>query len=545
MIQKALQSFSTLGLLLGLAFFCASLTPSLLPRPTLLQGMLSGVVFAVGYGVGIAVRSIWRLLQVPDLTLPTRFESGLIILAVVGSIATLVRAPVWQNSIRQVMEMDPVQAGAPFQIAGIAVATALVLILLTRLLLFAGHRFVGTITRLIPTRLATGLGVFLFLAALILLVDGFVVKRSLTAMDNAFAALDRTIDNDATAPSVPTNSGSPNSLISWDSIGRTGKNFVSTGADAAQIAEVTGRPALEPVRIYAGYNSGETLEERAALALADLTRADGFERSTLVVATVTGTGWMDPAAVEPLVHLLDGDVAIVTLQYSYLPSWLTLLVDPNRSRRAAQAMFDAIYDQWTRMPKATRPKLYLFGLSLGALGSESSVDLITLFDDPIDGALWVGPPFASTIWPQVLAGREPGSPQWRPIFRDSSLIRFMTRDGMATAPNAQWGKMRLLYLQHASDPMSFFSPSLAVRRPDWLVDRGSDISPFFDWYPLVTFFQVLFDIPLATSVPAGYGHTFTLESYFDAWIEVLDVDARPFTEVIDIKSRLLKRSRNR
>src|SRR5688572_21705154 len=43
------HSFSTGGLLLGTLFFAASLTPTLLPRGFLSQGVLSGCALASGY----------------------------------------------------------------------------------------------------------------------------------------------------------------------------------------------------------------------------------------------------------------------------------------------------------------------------------------------------------------------------------------------------------------------------------------------------------------------------------------------------------------
>ena len=59
------------------------------------------------------------------------------------------------------------------------------------------------------------------------------------------------------------------------------------------------------------------------------------------------------------------------------------------------------------------------------------------------------------------------------------------------------------------------------RKPDWLVgERGPDVSPYLRWLPMVTFLQAGFDIPMATSVPLGYGHNFAPASYIDAWIEV-------------------------
>ncbi len=526
MILRAVKSFSGFAFCAGIMFFCISLTPSLLPRPVMLQGVLSGIVFAVGYCAGISVLWVWRFLQLPGLpgAVRLRVTIGLTVIASIAAAVTLVRAPVWQNSLRDIMGMDPIETIAPFQIVGTALGVALGLIFAFRLLVWVGGKIIWAVEKLLPPRLAIGLGAIAFAGTLLLFVDGFIVKRALSSMDAAAAAWQRTTDANLTAPAAPTSSGSPESLISWDDVGRTGKGFLANGATGADITAVTGRPALDPIRIYGGYDAADTLEGRADLALADLIRAGGFDRSTLVIATVTGTGWMDPAAVEPLVFLHNGDIAIATIQYSFSPSWLTLAIDPDRSRDAASALFDVIYAHWTALPKDDRPELYLFGLSLGALGSEASVELISMLEDPINGALWAGPPFASTVWPDVVAGRNPGSPAWRPVFRDGSLIRFMARDGVTEPAGATWGAMRLLYLQQPSDPMSFFSPDLAWRKPDWLVDRGPDISPHFEWYPIVTFLQVMFDIPLATSVPAGHGHTFTAASYIDAWMEIFELE---------------------
>jgi uncharacterized membrane protein len=69
--------------------------------------------------------------------------------------------------------------------------------------------------------------------------------------------------------------------------------------------------------------------------------------------------------------------------------------------------------------------------------------------------------------------------------------------------------------------MSFFSHDVLYRRPQWLSgQRGPDVSPYLRWYPVVTFLQIGFDLPMATSVPAGYGHNFAPASYIDAWITI-------------------------
>jgi uncharacterized membrane protein len=82
--------------------------------------------------------------------------------------------------------------------------------------------------------------------------------------------------------------------------------------------------------------------------------------------------------------------------------------------------------------------------------------------------------------------------------------------------------MRYLYIEYASDPMVFFSPSMAYRKPDWIHgQRGEDVSPFLTWYPLLTFLQVGFDLPMATSVPTGYGHNYAPSDYIYGWASVL------------------------
>jgi uncharacterized membrane protein len=40
------------------------------------------------------------------------------------------------------------------------------------------------------------------------------------------------------------------------------------------------------------------------------------------------------------------------------------------------------------------------------------------------------------------------------------------------------------------------------------------------WIPVVTFWQVTVDLPLAAGVPAGHGHTYTRE-FVDGWAAVL------------------------
>jgi uncharacterized membrane protein len=375
------------------------------------------------------------------------------------------------------------------------------------------------------------LGLFLF-------ANKVVARLALNAADAVFLELDQIIDDGVEQPTDAAASGSRESLVDWDTIGRFGKQFVAAGPTQQSISKFLGKDASRPLRVYVGLGSEDTVDERARLALEELIRVGGFKRSLLVIATPTGTGWLDPGAVDTLEYLHAGDTAIVTMQYSYLPSWLTILVDPTRSRESAAKLFDAVYYHWKSLPKNGRPKLYVHGLSLGALGSAASTDLFTVFEDPIQGGLWSGPPFPSAVWVRATRYRNAGSPMWLPKFRDGSMLRFTGRENTLAAGGSRWGPMRFVYIQHASDPMSFFSPDLLYQKPEWLVgERGPDVSPYLTWFPIVTFLQSGFDLPMATSVPHGYGHNFAPSSYIDAWLEVTQPESWTPADTARLKQR--------
>jgi uncharacterized membrane protein len=279
---------------------------------------------------------------------------------------------------------------------------------------------------------------------------------------------------------------------------------------------------MEPIRVYVGLRSEESRQSRALMAVEELKRVGGFDRKVLIIATPTGTGWLDPGGVDTIEYMHGGDTAIVSMQYSYLPSWITILVDPRRSIESATALFDAVHRHWMTLPAETRPKLYLHGLSLGSLGSEESAPWYAILADPPQGAVWSGPPFPSAGWSILTSDRNSASPAWLPEFRDGSVVRFTSQ--RSTLDRGQrWGPLRLVYIQYASDPMVFFSPSMLYSKPEWLIGpRGPDVSPDLHWYPLVTFLKVAFDLPMATSVPVGYGHNYHARNYIEAWRAVTD-----------------------
>lgn len=536
------RSLSGVGLALGTLFFAASLTPSLVPRTFLTQGVLAGASFAAGYGAGVVWRGLWTYLQFREPPERWRRATNLAMaaLCLVVAIAFLARASAWQNSIRAVMELPAVDTAHPFKLSLTAVATFGAFLALARLFRLAARFVAGKAMRVLPRRIAAVAGGAVAAALFWSLANGVLIRTSFHLLDASFREYDALLEPERSVPDDPLQSGSSASLVDWRDLGRAGREFVASRSRSADIAGLTGRAAKQPIRLYVGLRARETAEERARLALDELKRTGAFERAVLVVTTPTGTGWIDPSAMSAVEYLHDGDVASVALQYSYLSSPLSLLAQPEYGADSARALFGAVYRHWTALPREKRPRLYLHGLSLGAMNSEASAELFEMIGDPVDGALWSGPPFGSRLWRTMTAGRNPGSPAWLPEFRDGRFVRFMNQHGSPVAADAPWGAMRVVYLQYASDAVTFFDYRDFYRRPAWLEPvRGPDVSPELRWYPLVTALQLALDMAVATTTPMGYGHVYAPRHYVDAWVAVSGAQ-RPAEELERLKRHLSK-----
>lgn len=545
LLHQGAGSISGVGVAAGILFFAASLTPSLIPRSYIMQGVLAGACLAAGYGLGVLARWLWAYLELPEPRGHLRRAANVVIVAcgIAVAIAFLSRVTEWQNAIRETMGMAPVDSAHPVKLSLIALLTFLVLLTLGRLFGLVTRFVARWLHRFVPRRVANLVG-FLAAAALFWsLGNNLLAGAVLGAMDSSYREFDALIQPENAPPTDPNKTGSAASLIGWTELGRAGREFVASGPRAADISALTQRPAKEPIRVYVGLRAADTPAARARLALEELKRVGGFDRAILVVITPTGTGWVDPSAMNAIEYLQDGDIASVAVQYSYLSSPLSLLVEPEYGSATAHALFQEVYRYWTGLPKDRRPRLYLQGLSLGALNSEKSVDFLETIGDPINGALWSGPPFASEIWHSVTEARNPGTPQWLPQFRDSRLFRFMNQNGASVPAGSPWGPVRIVYLQYASDPITFFDYRDLYRRPDWIKPpRGPDVSPELRWYPLVTMLQLGVDMLIANGTPMGYGHVFAPAHYVDAWLAVTDVQGWSPAALAALKAHLTARA---
>lgn len=539
-------SLSGVGLMLGALFFAAALTPTLIPRSYLTQGALAGACFAIGYLAGNLWRWLWHYLELPEPSPQLRSSANALVAAgcLIVVIVYLWRAAGWQNSIRAVMKMPPVETAHPLKVCAIALIMFVVLLVLGRLFALISRFLAVRTKRIIPRKVANVLGVLIAGLLFWSIASNLLISTAFRALDSSFREFDALFEPERPQPTDPGKTGGAASLVKWTELGRTGRRFIASGPTATGISAVTGQAAQEPVRVYVGLAGAGTAQARARLALDELKRQHGFERGTLIVVTPTGTGWIDPAAMDTVEYLHHGDVASVAMQYSYLNSPLSLLFQPEYGAEAARALFSEIYGYWTTLPKDRRPKLYLHGLSLGALNSEKSAELFETIGDPIAGALWSGAPFASRIWRSVTANRNPGSPAWLPEFRDSRFVRFMNQNGPTVPADAPWGPMRVVYLQYASDAITFFAYRDAFQAPAWMTaPRGPDVSPELRWYPIVTMLQLALDMAVANGAPMGFGHVYAPEHYVDAWVAVTDVRDWSAEALARLKEQLAAKAR--
>lgn len=516
---------SQLGLIVGALGFLAALTPSLVPRSELVQGVVAGLGFVIGYAAGAFLVWAGRILEfLPDEPSPrARRMLWAEAVAVAIIIYGLTQVAGWQNGVRAVMGLPPLETFSPLLVLIVALVVAVILVMIGRLFKRAWYLFAKVMLRVLPVRAALLVGLIVAAALFWSIGSGVLLRGLVDAMDGIYARLDAVIPPDKAAPDSVLKSGGPESLVAWDTLGAQGRDHMLASPSQADITALTGRPALEPIRVYAGINSARDPAERAALALAELIRTGGFDRANLVIATPTGTGWVDPASAQPMEYLLNGDVATVSVQYSYLPSWLSLFVEPERGSEVARAVFRAVYGHWAAMPAEDRPRLYLLGLSLGAFNSDLAVDVYDIIGAPYNGALWAGPPFPSRTWNRVVSARNEGTSVWQPRYSDGRMFRFTTQENTLAGEYAPWGPLRVVYLQYPSDPIVFFEPGAVINRPRIAQDpRAPDIAKGLTWVPVVSYVQLAVDMMLAAGTPRGFGHVYAAGDYLNGWIALTD-----------------------
>jgi uncharacterized membrane protein len=347
-------------------------------------------------------------------------------------------------------------------------------------------------------------------------------RRAVSAIEAGTTALEPLLQKDGGQRLVgPTASGSTESLVGWDTMGREGRRHVlfyprpksfaerPPGVPDMSIETVMQQPATAaPALVFVGLDSAPTAKERVELALAEMDRVGAFERSVLMLISPTGTGYVNYCATSAVSYLTRGDVAFVTMQYSKRPSPLSLskVKDAREQNRLLWLGISArLRDRAGR-----RPKVVLFGESLGA---HTSQDVLLHWGTigpqalGIDRALWIGTPYGSGWMHEVTGPPRPDvDPDMVAVVNDFGQLEAMT-------PERRAG-LRYVLVSHDNDGVTKFGPDIFVNRPGWLgPDRARPeivpgasprgIPARLRWRPVTSFLHTLMDMKNAQKM-VGY-----------------------------------------
>ncbi|MEU4688097.1 alpha/beta-hydrolase family protein [Actinoplanes sp. NPDC023714] len=505
------------GAAFAAVFFCLSFTPSLLPRAWFLQGVVAGITAATGYALGTTIGALVRVrARFSERTVRIAWR---VLLALVPLLFLffLWLGTRWQRELRGRLGMPPTQEYDVAKTLGAGLLTFALILLVARTLRLATHGCALVFRQVVPHRAAYCAGTVVVALLSYSAIDGLLMAQLFTMADRSAAVVNNGTSNGVVMPTSALRSGGSRSLVSWDSLGRQGRAFVASAPTLPELTAFAGRPAVEPIRVYAGLTSADTVEERAALAVREMDRTGAFDRAVIAIITPTGTGWVDNRVTQSLEYMYAGDSALVSMQYSYLPSWISFWGDRSEVVAGASALIGAVRERWAAMPAATRPQLLIFGESLGTYGIEKTFGSAEAMAGGADGVLLLGPTFANPLHRELTRAREAGSPVWDPVY-PSLPIEFAENATSLRAFSAE--KPKVVYLQNATDPVVWWSWDLFWKKPKWLTGaRGPDVTPDMHWYPGITFWQTSCDLLFANKAPTGHGHVYKSETV-DGWAAI-------------------------
>jgi len=323
----------------------------------------------------------------------------------------------------------------------------------------------------------------------------YAVRR----VEHGGAAIEPAYDD---PPSSAFVSGGPGSVVPFESLSREGRRFTNMALTRSEIESVMGSPAIaDPIRLFVGLDSAAELEDRVDLVMDELVRTGAFDRGLLCFASPTGSGYINYVFAESLEYLTLGNSAIVTMQYSMLPSSMSLTrtglaIEQNR------ALMHAITGYLRGMDAARRPRFVLFGESLGALTMQDiwrhrTIEAIDR--DFVVGSLFLGTPSATEFakgW-----RLQPGK-----VDPNGTMIEVDNFGEYARLTAEQRERVRHILISHYDDPIPKFGTNLLLRQPGWLgpaEDRPPRVPRSTKWRPGTTFVLTGIDLVNAMEVVPG------------------------------------------
>ena len=531
------MGLSFLGVIAALAMYAVSVAPSLMARSWAWHAVASGVLVACGYVAGVVVQNVGaRVIRVTGLTIRASepvelgFRIGIATLFAAWWLYAVIQSYRRARVAARLVNMPGENLGEYLLGTLGAVAVAWCLISLVAALVGVGHAIIAMLAVYMPRPVAVLAGVAILCVVMFFLTSNVILRGGIGFFRHHAEQMNMRTARGIYPPVVPERSASPDSPVTWESVGGQGRVFLGRGPSRLDIALVSGGEAKEPIRVYAGMpTAGAGIEQAASTVVEELRRTGAFDRAVILLAASTGSGWVDEWQVQPLEFLTRGNCATASLQYSYVPSALNWLTGLEPAQVASAALFCAVRTELDAMDEAHRPALFVCGESLGAFASQSVFASACKALEQVDGALWVGTPAFTPMHAALTAARHRGSPEVAPVVDNARRVRFVNepsdlRTDLYGRELGAWGFPRLVYAQHPSDPVVWWNNKLIWTQPDWLRERaGRDVSRDVEFTRFVTFIQVLADLPVAGTAPGGHGHTYH-EELIPLWRAILGFD---------------------
>ncbi len=297
-------------------------------------------------------------------------------------------------------------------------------------------------------------------------------------------------------------SGGPGSGVPFDSLSREGRRFVNMVLTRDEIEQVMGAPAVaDPVRVFVGLDTAPEVEDRVDMVMDELVRTGAFQRDVLCFASPTGSGYINYVLAEALEYMTRGSSAIVTMQYSLLPSPMSLTrtglaVEQNRD------LMHAITGYLRGMDPAARPRFVLFGESLGALTMQDvwrhrTVEAIDR--DFVHSSIYLGTPSATEF-----------AKSWRlnpqKVDPNGQIAEVDNFGQYLDLPEEHRSRVRHVLISHYDDPIPKFGTNILLRQPWWLGpadQRPPGLPRSTRWRPGTTFVLTGVDMVNAMDVIPG------------------------------------------
>ncbi len=364
-LHRFVTGLSLPGIVIGTLAFAASTQPSLVPRGWIYQGAVSGLSLLVGYTAGVIARWLLRVLGLPRM-LPASWhprarqivEGVFVVIAIVS----LTGGAAAQRRLAELWGLEPTHQVHLVTSLLLALVLFLLLLLIGRGLRAGIAALARVLGRWVPRPVSAVVSFVAIVTVAVVVVSGTFNELVLDRITASFLTRDVQSRSGVAQPSVPERSGSPDSLQRWEELGYEGRTFAAGGPTREEIEAFTGRPALEPIRVYGGAASvaddltDVDLDALAQEVVAELDRTGAWDREVVAVVTTTGTGWVDALAVASLEYLHGGDTAVAAMQYSVNPSWVQLVLDLDKPAAAGTALFDAVQTRWSELPEESRPQ---------------------------------------------------------------------------------------------------------------------------------------------------------------------------------------------